>query len=242
MIAVLSMAGRGSRFSEKGFDTPKPLIEVSGRPMVQWALDSIRGIDIKGLVVVALKEHDEQFNLKQYFKNLHYEVSFVLIDKVTEGQLCTVLEAAPAISDDDDILICPSDTYVTGDLGGDIEKLKAHGAEGVISVFDLPGDRWSFAETAADGWVKRVAEKERISNHASTGFYYFSHFGKFRMLAEAMIEANERTKGEFYIMPLYQKYIDSGSKVGISEAREMWDMGTPESKAYFEEHYHGSTE
>ena len=49
-----------------------------------------------------------------------------------------------------------------------------------------------------------------------------------------LIENKETTKGEYYIMPLYAKYIAEGKKLTISEADEMWDMGTPEAKQAFE--------
>lgn len=33
---VIPMAGRGSRFADVGFERPKPLIDVRGRPMYAW--------------------------------------------------------------------------------------------------------------------------------------------------------------------------------------------------------------
>jgi dTDP-glucose pyrophosphorylase len=38
---VLPMAGRGSRFSEIGFDLPKPMIDVDGKPMVIQAVNCL---------------------------------------------------------------------------------------------------------------------------------------------------------------------------------------------------------
>ena len=35
MNIVIPMAGAGSRFSKAGFKTPKPLIDVQGKPMYQ---------------------------------------------------------------------------------------------------------------------------------------------------------------------------------------------------------------
>jgi len=79
-----------------------------------------------------------------------------------------------------------------------------------------------------------VAEKKRISDHASTGIYYFSDGKQLCELADAMIAADERTRGEFYVIPVYQKLINRGEKITLSFATEMWDMGTPEAKEKFE--------
>lgn len=51
-----------------------------------------------------------------------------------------------------------------------------------------------------------------------------------------MVLNNERTRGEFFIIPVYQKMIESGNLIRISEAKAMWDMGTPEALSKFVEH------
>jgi hypothetical protein len=39
---VVPLARRGSRFASAGYVTPKPLIPVGGRPMIQWVIENIR--------------------------------------------------------------------------------------------------------------------------------------------------------------------------------------------------------
>lgn len=99
----------------------------------------------------------------------------------------------------------------------------------------MSGDRWSFVKTDDNGTVTEVAEKIRISDYASTGIYYFSNVKLFVSEAEQMTINKEKTKGECYIIPLYQKYIKKGLKVLISIAEHMIDMGTPESLSYARE-------
>jgi dTDP-glucose pyrophosphorylase len=155
----------------------------------------------------------------------------VLIGEVTEGQLCTVLAAKPLIHTSESLLIIASDTLIEGDMLADLAK--GEDIDGIISVMYLPGEQWSFAKVDSDGKVIEVAEKTRISDWASTGMYYFKSGANFVQEAERLINRNERTRGEFYIMPLYQKLIDSGLNIRISKAENMWDMGTPEALAQF---------
>jgi len=223
------MAGRGSRFNGSGYNVPKPLIPVEGKPMFVWAMQSIEGIECSELIVIALREHEENYKLTKLIADYApAQTRLVLIDEVTEGQLCTVLAARDFINTDEDILIISSDTIVVSDIGREISN-KKDGCKGIISVADMPGDRWSFARLNQEGFVDLVAEKERISDHASTGIYYFSSGREFVAMADEIINNKEKTKGEYYIIPLYQKMINSGYKVMISEASEMWDLGTPES-------------
>lgn len=229
MIVVLPMAGRGSRFEGAGYQRPKPLIEVDGVPMFILSLRSLEGVHYDKLVIVALEEHEQQYGISQYIAQYQLpHTSLVLLKDVTKGQLCTVLAAKDYIDKEEDVLIISSDTIVGSEIGKDIAQ-KNPTCQGLISVADMQGDRWSFAAVDESGKVIQVAEKQRISSHASTGLYYFSNGHDLVRYAEAMVQNNETTKGEFYVIPVYQKMIDQGKHVGISIATTMWDLGTPQS-------------
>lgn len=235
MIVVVPMAGRGSRYANKGYTTPKPLIEVAGKPMLWHALDSIESLEFSKIVFVALREHEEEFGFSNQLKERYgQKMELVLLEDVTEGQLCTVLEADEFINDDEDVIIIASDTYIKSDIGKHIAN-KTEMVKGIISVANLPGDRWSFAKTNDSGQVVEVAEKRRISENASTGIYYFSTGRDLKELGHKMINNDERELNEFYVIPLYQRMINAGMDIRISQADEMWDMGTPEAKQLFEQ-------
>ena len=236
MIVVMPMAGRGSRFAGHQIERPKPLIPVAGEPMFMRALRSLDGIPYSRIVFVALAEHDVHFGVRDLIRrHVGDHAAVVLLDDVTEGQLCSVLAAREYFNSDEDVLIASSDTYIRSGLARDIARC-GPACHGLISVANLPGDRWSFARTDESGAVVEVAEKVRISDHASTGLYYFSDSRRFVATANAMIANQEKTRGEYYVIPVYQKYIDQGLRVELSLADEMWDMGTPEALAAFERH------
>jgi NDP-sugar pyrophosphorylase family protein len=229
MKVVVPMAGRGSRFANTTRTAPKPLISVLGNPMVSWALKSIENVPFSQIIFIALKEHDERFQVKKVLASvINRPFELVLLDEITQGQLCTVLEAKAQINTDEDLLIISSDTYVISDIGKHIAE-RGRDCAGLISVASLPGTQWSFAQFDENGKVTRVAEKKRISDFASTGLYYFSNGRIFIERAEELISSGERTRNEFYVMPLYQKYIDRGEVIGISRAKQMFDMGSQEA-------------
>ncbi len=233
MITIVPMAGRGSRFSDKGIDIPKPLISVSGKPMLQWALKSIENVPHRMIVFVALREHEEAFGISKLLPGItDTPHALVLLDEVTEGQLCTVLTAREYMVPGEGILVSNCDTYTVSSIGQDI-KQAAGDVRGLISVADLPGDRWSFAKADVAGRVIQVAEKDRIADHASTGLYYFSETDEFLAYADRMIRLQQRTKGEYYVMPLYSFYLEDGKEIRLSHAEKMWDFGTPEALAEF---------
>ena len=55
------MGGGGTRFGNHGFNVPKPLIEIYGKPFFYWATQSlVKNIEIESLTFVVLKEHIEK--------------------------------------------------------------------------------------------------------------------------------------------------------------------------------------
>jgi NDP-sugar pyrophosphorylase family protein len=234
MILIMPMAGRGSRFTKFGEPIPKPFIMVNGKHMFARSLSSVPKGSYTKVIFILLKEHHHQYD----FENLlaHYEITkyeIVCLDEVTEGQLCTVNAASCLINKQEDILVIACDTYIDSDIILDI-KSKPLECDGIISVIKQDGNHWSFAKFDESNNVLEVAEKNRISEYASTGIYYFTFGSDFCEFAAAVIKRNERVAGEFYIMLVYKYMLEIGKKLKVSFAKQMWDMGNPEAKFIYE--------
>ena len=236
MKIIIPMAGRGSRFTSNNLHVPKPLVNIGGKYMIEWALKNVTDLNYSEIIFIILKEHNIDFQLGTRLRELNVPNSKILvIDDVTEGQLQTVLAAKDSLKTEEDLLISPTDTYVLSNIKNSIERRHPECA-GIISVINKEGNQWSFAKIDQFNKVTAVAEKQRISPLASTGIYYFSNSYQFVDLAEKMIEFNEKTRGEFYVIPVYQKYIANGHTINVDRAHQMWDLGTPESISVFETH------
>lgn len=237
MNVVVPMAGHGSRFAEAGWELPKPLIPVLGRPMYAWATESLPLALATRLVFVCLDEHLRRHPLAEdieaRYAHLSADVEIVGIPGVTEGQACTVLAARHLVDDDAGLLVYNADTWCRTDLERTLPGLTAS-CDGVIGVFEAPGDHWSFARTDEDGRVVETAEKRRISPWATTGLYHFSSGARFVAEVDRMVAEDDRTRGEFYIAPLYNRLIAAGADIRIDVALEVGAMGTPDELAEFE--------
>jgi NDP-sugar pyrophosphorylase family protein len=239
MKVIIAMAGQGSRFLKVGITTPKPFIDVKGRWMLEWAIKSLPTVPGKDMIFICLKEHDIKFDLSNKLRAKFGEsINIILVNKVTEGQACTVLLAKDLINNDEGLIIYNNDTYIKSDIAQAINK-KDSNIKGIISTATAEGDRWSFVKLNQQGYVIEVAEKKRISDHICTGLYYFSHGSDFVWAAEQMIKKNIRVNDEFYVAPVYQEMINRGDKIIINKVNELWEMGTPESLTKFLKDYKG---
>ena len=107
------MAGRGSRFADAGFTTPKPLIPVGGRPMIQWIIENIRPARAHRFIFLCLAEHLERYpEVPRELRRLCPGCEIVPVPGVTEGAACTVLLAREFINSDDPLMIANSDQIV----------------------------------------------------------------------------------------------------------------------------------
>lgn len=239
MNIVIPMAGRGSRFADAGFTTPKPLIPVRGRPMYSWALEGLPVERAEKLIFVCLQSHLDDTSLRKDIESRFGDKAVLVpLSDTTEGQACSVLCAKEWIDNDSPLLIFNADTFFKSDLEKTLVQVQRE-ANGFLGVFEAEGDEWSFARVDNRGRVVKTAEKNRISPLASTGLYHFSRGKDFVRYAEEMIEENERVNKEFYIAPVYNRMIEAGADIRVDKAAEVWALGTPDHLAAFEANYKG---
>lgn len=228
---VIPMAGLGSRFTQAGFDVPKPLIDVAGKYMFERAVDSFSHIMDEfscRLIFVILKEHDVSYSLSSVLREKYPSCEVVMLDGVTKGQAQSVLAAKQFINSFNKLLIYNADTYC---LDENLPSLMHNErVDGAVSCFEsLSSDaRYSFAKIDAHSNVVSVAEKIKISDWASTGLYYFKKGRDFVKVAERMIAQNELNGGEFYVMPLYNRLLTLGKRIKMSKVTSFDVFGTPE--------------
>jgi dTDP-glucose pyrophosphorylase len=232
---VMPMAGRGSRFAQIGVVTPKPLIDVRGKPMYAWATDALPLALASRLIFICLAEHLADRALEQDIRARYaqYNPLVVPLEQVTEGQACTVLAARQWIDNDEPLLIFNADTYCRTTLATALQSLPPS-VDGVLDVFRAGGDRWSFARIDEQGRVLETAEKRRISDWATTGLYYFRRGADFVRHADQMIAEGDRSNREFYVAPIYNRMIAEGADVRANPVDDVWVLGTPEDLAHFE--------
>jgi NDP-sugar pyrophosphorylase family protein len=223
------MAGLGSRFADKGYTKPKPLIDVDGEPMIKRVVDSL-GIDGQYIFIVQ-KEHSVRYHLHDVLDEIVPGCKIVEIDGLTDGAARTTLAAKDLIDNDTPLLIANSDQVIIWD--SIVFSSLLHSVD-AIALFKATESKWSYA-VIDGGRVTRVAEKQVISDNASVGIYGFQHGSDYVKYAEQMIDKDIRTNNEFYICPVYNEAIADGRTVIPYFVDEMHGIGTPEDlEAYLE--------
>ena len=230
MVVVIPMAGEGKRFSDAGYTFPKPLISIRGKPMIQWAVESL---SLHGrYIFVAQREVAERYHLDAMLRQIVSESKVVTVEGKTEGALCTVLEGLKGVEDTQELVVANCDQFLVWRPGTFLTQARNRNVGGAIAAFQSVHPKWSFL-AVSDGLVQKVAEKVPISRFASCGVYYFSSVKLFKEAAARMIAKNMRVNGEFYLAPVYNEIIDDGDTVMPFFVDGMWGLGTPEDLEEF---------
>ncbi len=106
---VIPMAGRGSRFVNAGYDLPKPLIPVFGKPMIDLVVNNLRPKRKHRFVFLVLDEHVRKYAIDDMLTKLSPGCIIVTVPEVTAGAASTVLLARSYIDTDDPLMIANSD-------------------------------------------------------------------------------------------------------------------------------------
>ena len=115
----LLVGGKGERLSSVTNGTPKPLVDIKGKPFIKYVLDDLKGFDVT--LVCSNSTYD-------YFKNLDIDV-FNEGDRAgTGGFLMKLGENIP-----DSFYVMNGDTYFTGDINLDMDESTIFVAEELVT-------------------------------------------------------------------------------------------------------------
>jgi len=224
LTVLIPMAGRGKRFSEAGFDLPKPLIPVHGVPMIEVAVKTL-GFSCRHVFVVSdqhIKTHPE---LLSVIDGLPIEKEVLISNKVLRGPATSCLEAEKIIDSSSSVVIANCDQIMEWNEVEFLSHLRGD-CDGVLHVCNSEDPKNSFVRLRDENVVE-VAEKRKISNIATTGIYAWKRFGDFVLSANAMISAKASVNGEYYVAPAYNEAIKRGKTIRTSFSGICHLVGTP---------------
>lgn len=235
MNIIITMAGLGMRFRKAGYTVPKYMIEVYGKTLFEWSMDSLLGYNeyVSKYIFVVRKEDQAAEFIKEKFRPYGIEsVEILELECLTDGQATTCLLALQYCSMKEEVLVYNIDTYIEPyEL-----KYSDISADGYIPCFHAKGEHWSFVRLNNMGKVTEVREKERISDNCTVGAYYFSSAELYeKIYKEYYLDFHMEEKKEKYIAPLYNYMIEKGYevKIGLVDDKKVHVLGTPEELEEF---------
>jgi glucose-1-phosphate thymidylyltransferase len=219
MKVIIPLAGKGTRLRPHTHITPKPMLKIAGKPVIDYVMEDLERLgNIEQVVYITghLKDKVEQYARAKYkFESVFIE------QKVQDGTAGAVALARPYV--DQPVFIIFVDTIFDADLSV-VNRTDADGIIWVKTVDDY--QRFGVVVTDADGNMTKIVEKPTtpISKRANIGLYYIKNW---KLLFEGIDYTlkQPKNKGEFYLTDAFQYMIDHGAKIKVIDVEGWYDAG-----------------
>ena len=225
MKAVILVAGKGTRLQPLTDNTPKPMLNVAGRPLLEWMITRVKEAGISEILLVTNYLEDQ---IKEYFKDgsaQGVKLSYKTQEK-TLGTANAFYQAKDFVGDSD-FMALYGDHYIAEDV---LKKLREHHKSGEATVSALLVDDPSqYGAFALEGdYIKEVVEKppkgKEPSKYANVGVYIFPS-----KVFDYIQKTPLSPRGEFEITDTMQLMIDANipHRKHDVETMDWLDIGLP---------------
>jgi len=243
---VIPMAGLGQRFVNEGYSVTKPLIPVSGKPMVAQATHDLPPAEHHVFVLRVDMPGYQEITVE--LKRIYPESIIQTIPSVTEGQACTALLGLDALEAALGSAPGPI-TFGTCDNGAlyDPNALQQliDNPEVDVIVWGVRGHANAVRHPKMFGWIKTqngrirgISVKTPLESPATDpivlGTFTFRRAEDFRRVVERLIDRDGRINGEFYIDSCINDAIELGLSCHLFEVNSYLSWGTPDDLRTFE--------
>jgi bifunctional UDP-N-acetylglucosamine pyrophosphorylase/glucosamine-1-phosphate N-acetyltransferase len=215
MDAIILAAGLGTRLRPHTLHTPKPLLPVQGRPILDWALGALPPEVDRVIVVV----HYLAEQIEQYLQGQSRFRQFAVVPQGDpRGTGDALRKCQEQIRSERFFVLNGDDLYGAADLAA----LAACPAGLLVHSVDEP-QRFGIAFLKQDGTLEKLVEKPKLTGRqlANTGAYLFPR-------AVFEIEIGLSARGEYEITD-YVSQLAVRQPVHVVEATFWFPIGTEEA-------------
>ncbi len=231
---LMPCAGEGKRFSEKGYLIPKPLIDVSSKPMLVNAIIDLPETKRQKFI---FRENMSKLKLiTTHLKRILPNSDIQLLKNNTKGQAVTCLLGMHDIDQNKPLIISACDNGLIYDDKNLKELLIDKSID--ILVWGCRSYPGAIRNPNMYGWIeeenkiiKRIhvkkTYKDKYNDPIITGTFYFKKSAIFKKVAEDMIKQDLKVNNEFYVDSCINNAISLGYKVVFFQVDFYLCWGTP---------------
>ncbi len=245
MNVLILAAGYATRLHPLTLNKAKPLLEVAGKPMIQWVLDNLAPIpDLKTVYVVTNDKFAADFQAwADQYKASQPKITFKIINdgsRTDDDKLGAIGDIRLVITREDlsgePLIVVAGDNLFSEPLADFASQAK--GSAATLATYDV-GDleamkKYSSIKTDADGIITHFEEKPEKPDSTLTGIalYYFAP-ETLELFTTYIAAGNNPDQPGRFIQWLYTRrpiktyqirgtWYDIGSKETLEEANKIF--------------------
>ncbi|NQW57336.1 MAG: hypothetical protein HQ456_01370 [Polynucleobacter sp.] len=244
---IIPMAGLGQRFSNEGYRVTKPLIPVSGKPMVLQASNDLP--PSKNQIFVLRRDMPGLADIQKEIHLNYPDALFHIVEKVTDGQASTTLIGLNAllqeIGDNHEPITvgaCDNGALYDRIAFDSLQKnpnidVIVWGARKHANAVRHP-HMYGWIDADQNGMIQNISVKTPLDVPASDpiviGTFTFRNADILRKCIHSLKKRDGRVNGEFYLDSCINDAIAMGLNCKLFEVDHYLSWGTPNDLKTFE--------
>lgn len=242
MKALILAAGYGTRLAAIAKDTPKPLLDVAGKPLIDYTVDKLKSI--KGLDEIVVVSNNKFYHIFCAWAKTHKDFKIRIVNdgtNVPEERLGSVGDINFVWSREkaaDDWLIIGGDNIFIEDLNPFMTKAESRKPAMSIGLYDLKDIAGAnkFGVAAVDASDKIISFEEKPEKPKSSlivmCLYYFpkeslGFIDEYKLVSKTLDAAGSyiawlSQKKNVYGFQFNEKWYDIGSVEALRDAQEFF--------------------
>lgn len=243
MQLVIPMSGFGERFRAAGYEIPKPLIEVDGKPIIAHVLDMFPGVS--KVIFICNEDHlsKDLYRMREILTSICPNGVIVPIAAHKLGPVHAVLSALDQLNLEEPVVVNYADFtcrwsfsdferfVVDKDLDAAVPAYRGfHPHSGGTT-------NYAYIRESEDSLLE-IREKQpftgnKMEEFASSGTYYFKSGNLMESCFREQISKQLNLGGEFYVSSAINLLAEAGLSVGVYEIEHFMQWGTPQDLAEY---------
>lgn len=224
MKAIIMAGGEGRRLRPVTHGLPKPLVEIEGRPVLDYTVENLRRQGFSDIVMTLRYKPADIIDRYRGGDDFGVSIKYTVEDKElgTAGGVKLAARRFPG----ENVLVVSGDGVWDMDLDAMLRVHRFSGAAATLALYEHPApENYGVCELTPEGRITGFTEKpkreEAKGNLVNAGIYILS--------PEAMEEIPEDTEYDFG-KELFPRLLQRGFGLyGFKGLRYWCDIGTPET-------------
>lgn len=243
MQIIIPMSGFGERFRRAGYQVPKPLIEIDGKPIIAHVIDMFPGE--QDFIFVCNQDHLDHPAYRMQAILEHYCPTGRIIGIAPHklGPIHAVRQIEHLLDLGQPVIVNYCDFTCYWDWQHFKTFVQLTGCAGAIPAYKgfhphtLGSTNYAYMREA-NGWVLDIQEKQpytdnRMEEYASSGTYYFATGAIMRDAFAATMAQGLNVGGEYYVSLAYKPLLAEKQSIAVYPLQHFMQWGTPDDVAEY---------
>ncbi len=177
MEAIILCGGKGERLNSLTVDCPKGMINVEGKPILEYQIQWLKKYGIKHIIFACGYLHEQ---IQNYFgdgEKFSLEIDYSIEEQLL-GRGGAVKKAWGKVESDERIIVTNGDIYTEMDLNkainAHVEKIKTDKIKTTICLFPYKSS-YGIVQTNSNGLIESFDEKPELPFWINGGIYIFEY-------------------------------------------------------------------